>query len=69
MRLRLLAKLESRHHFEKDKPLQRGITKYGFGRPQNEANNSYKIIFFAGATQQNPTTSNSIIKDIEVAVS
>ena len=30
---------------------------------------TYKIIFFAGAAQQNPATSNSTIKDIGVAVS
>ena len=30
-------------------------------------NNSYEIIFFAGAAQKNPATSNSTIKDIEVA--
>ena len=30
---------------------------------------TYKIIVFAGAAQQNPATSDSTIKDIEVAVS
>ena len=30
---------------------------------------TYKMIFFAGAAQQNPATSNSTINDIEVAVS
>ena len=31
--------------------------------------NCYKTIFFAGAAQQNPATSNLYIKDIEFAVS
>ena len=30
-------------------------------------NNSYKIILFADTAQKNPATSNSTIKDIEVA--
>ena len=67
MRLRLLAKLESRHHFEKDKLLQRGITMALAGPKIKRI--TYKIIFFVGAAQQNPATFNSTIKDIEVAVS